>query len=110
MFPFKDVIPHPVRSHIVYKIQCERCDAFYIGKTYQCLANRCSRGLTGGEYHAFKDHVRENGDEHSYKIDDVKILATEQNKFKLLAKESLLIKHLNPPLNKMKLSVPILLF
>ena len=110
MFPYKDKMPRTVKSHIVYKIQCEACSVSYVGKTIQCLANRNARGLSGGEYHAFKEHAKASGTNHTYKIEDVEILASAENDYKLCIKESLLIKYLNPPLCKNKLSVPIRLF
>ena len=103
-------MPRTVKSHIVYKIQCEACSVSYVGKTIQCLANLNARGLSGREYYAFKEHAKASGTNHTYKIEDVEILASAENDYKLCIKESLLIKYLNPPLCKNKLSVPIRLF
>ena len=41
-FYFKDKQPRLCRSNLIYKYTCERCKAFYIGKTKQQLAARIS--------------------------------------------------------------------
>jgi len=110
MFPFKDRMPHSVKSFVVYKLQCEACDASYIGKTYQRLAQRNEKAQSGAEEHAFKEHTRTMGENHKFQMDDVKILASESNAHKLLIKESLCIRNLKPSLNKDKVSVPLRLF
>ena len=42
-FCFKDRQPQLCKSNLVYKYTCERCKAFYIGKTEQQLAVRISK-------------------------------------------------------------------
>ena len=44
MFPFKDRIPSAMKSSVVYRINCEACSAFYVGKTTQCLSHVLNRG------------------------------------------------------------------
>ena len=110
LFPFKDRVPHLLRSHVVYMLSCEACDASYIGKTYQRLAQRNEKAQVGSEEHAFKEHTRIMGENHKFKMDDVQILASEPNAFKLLIKESLCIRNQKPSLNKDKVSVPLHLF
>ena len=58
MFPFKDRMPNSVKSFIVYKLQSDACDASYIGKLYQRLAQRNEKDQAGAEEHAFKEHTR----------------------------------------------------
>ena len=79
LFPFKDIIPHPMISHVEYKFNCEGCDASYVGNTIQCLSHCTARGLSGNEYHAFKEHKDKFGDGHSYKLEDVKIVCAEKD-------------------------------
>ena len=110
MFPYKDRMPHSVKSFVVYKIQCEACDASYIGKTTQRLAQRNEKAKSGSEEHAFKEHTRTMGENHKFQLDDVQILASEPNPHKLLVKESLSIRNEKPSLNKDKVSVPLHLF
>ena len=47
-FCFKDRQPQMLRSNLIYKYTCERCKAFYIGKTIQQFAARISehRGIS----------------------------------------------------------------
>ena len=108
MFPYKDRIPLAMKSSVVYRINCEACSAFYVGKTTQCLSQRTERGKSGSEYHAFKEHTLAMGPNHTYQIDDVKIISSANNKYpyQLLQKESLLLKHLKPPLCKDKKVYP----
>ena len=103
-------MPRTVKSHIVYKIQCEACSVSYVGKTIQCLANRNARGLSGGEYHAFKEHAKASGTNHTYKIEDVEILDSAENDYKICVKESLLIKYLNPHCVKINSVSPFAFF
>ena len=42
-FSFKDRQPQLCKSNLIYKYTCERCKAFYIGKTEQQLAARISK-------------------------------------------------------------------
>ncbi len=40
-FPFKDKIPHVLKSHVVYRFQCSSCTtASYVGKTVRHIATR----------------------------------------------------------------------
>ena len=55
-----------------------------------------------------KDHVREC--KTPIDSDNFRIVAREENNFLLRVKESLLIKHHDPMLNKDKYSTPLMLF
>ena len=45
MFRFKDTVPVPLRSSLVYKYVCNRCKSVYIGKTSRHLSTRISEPL-----------------------------------------------------------------
>ena len=57
---------------------------------------------------SIKTHWR--NENHSIKIDDIEIIAREENSFHLRIKESLLIKRDKPVLNNNIYSTPLLLF
>ena len=96
-FSFKDKQPRLCRSNLIYKYTCERCKAFYIGKTEQLLAERISEhsgvsARTGKKFqstpksdiydHCFKCHVHVNPD-------NFEIIDTLQTAYGLLILESL---------------------
>ena len=73
----------------IYKIQCNDCDAIYIGKTRRALKTRVrehTRSITNQKkYTGLAEHCIEN--QHSIKEDDVKLLHTETNNKKLTLME-----------------------
>ena len=118
-FNFKDQIPKLLRSGIVYKFECDSCNAIYYGKTKRHLKVRMSEHL--GISHLTGKKVKISNQptavfEHSLycqnspSFDNFTILASEVNDFKLTLMESLLINRDKPVLNKTVKSMPLELF
>ena len=109
-FRFKDKIPLCLRSNIVYKFTCGRCNATYYGETCRHfkvrvgehsgispLTNKRSKSKKST---AVKDHMVMCDQPVSF--DDFKVLASSNSEFHLKIKESLLISRDQPISNKMK--------
>ena len=116
-FRFKDVIPKNLQSHLVYKINCAKCNLCYYGLTERHLKVRSydhmgMSYLTGkpikGVDTAMKSHCRTHN--HYITMDSISILTRESNSFHLKIKESLLIKRDRPILNNNVYSTPLMLF
>ena len=117
-FQFKDKMPYCLRSNVVYKFSCGRCNATYYGKTCRHLSVRVgyhssALPVTGKKSKskksmAVKDHMFFC--DHIVSIDDFKILATSYSVFHVKVKESLLILRDEPILNKNRTSLPLYLF
>ena len=117
-FQFKDKMPYCLHSNIVYKFSCGRCNATYYGETCRHLSVRVGEHsvvstLTGKKSKskkstAVKDHMPFC--DHIVSIDDFKILATSDSDFHVKVKESLLISHDEPVLNKNETPLPLYLF
>ena len=110
MFPFKDRVPQLMRSFVIYKITCDACGASYIGKTTQLLNARLTRELSGRENSAAFAHTEKFGENHSFDKHKATILGTERHDLPLKIKESLLITHLDPILNRSQTSERLYLF
>ena len=116
-FHYKDSLQKKIRSDIVYRYMCSNCKATYYGKTYCHLFTRAAEhmgisNLTGKHLKCVKqsavsDHLLECN--CLIDFDHFDIVASVPNRFRLLIKESLLIKHDQPQLNKNK-SFPLKLF
>ena len=117
-FRFKDKIPLRLRSNIVYKFKCGRCNATYYGETCRHfkvrvgehsgispLTNKRSKSKKST---AVKDHMLMCNQPVSF--DDFKVLASSNSEFHLKIKESLLISRDQPILNKNEVSLPLYLF
>ena len=108
IFQFKYKMPYCLRSNVVYKFLCSRCNATYFGETYQHLSVRVGEHsgvspLTGKKSKskkstAVKDHMLFC--DHIVSINDFKVLATSDSDFHVKVKESLLISRDEPILNK----------
>ena len=97
-------MPYCLRSNVVYKFSCGRCNATYYGETCWHLSIRIGKNsgvlpLTGKKskskmstavkcHKLFCDHI--------VSIDDFKILTTSDSDFHVKVKESLLISHDEP--------------
>ena len=102
-------MPCRLRSNILYKFLCGRCNATYYNKTCWNLSVRVGehsgvspitgKKLKSKKSTAVKDHMLFC--DHIASIDDFKILATS---------ESLLITRDEPILNKNETSLPLYLF
>ena len=118
LFRYKDSLQKKIRSDIVYRYMCSNCKVTYYGKTYRHFFTRAAEhmgisNLTGKRLKCVKqsavsDHLLECN--CSIDFDDFDILASDANKFRLLIKESLLIKRDQPQLNKTIKSFPLKLF
>lgn len=97
LFPFKDKTPLLSRSNIVYKIKCDNCNGFYIGKTKRCLGIRIKEHQDENSNSSILKHAKDTG--HQINWDQVEILDRADNDKLLLLKESIYIQNLNPTLN-----------
>ena len=117
-FRFKDKVPFNLRSNVVYKFSCGRCNATYYGETCRHLNVRVGEHsdistLTGKKSKArkttaVKDHMLFC--DHIVSLDDFKILTSSNSEFHLKIKESLLISPDKPELNRNEKSLPLCLF
>ena len=111
-------MPYYLRSDVVYKFSCGRCNAIYYGETCRHLSVRVGEhsGVSpftrkkskSKKSTAVKDHKLFC--DHIVSIDDFKILATSDSDFHVKVKESLLISRDEPILNKNEASLPLYLF
>ena len=134
LFCFKDVIPKELLSQFVYKFLCGNCNVTYDGKTERHLNLRSSEHigigkterhlnlrssehigishLTGKKVECKPSAVSDYLLLHNHDSDfyDFTILCRDNNGFRLLIKESILISRDSPVLNKNTASIPLLLF
>ena len=106
LFRYKDSLQKKIRSDIVYRYMCSNCKVTYYGKTYRHFFTRAAEQTI--KQSAVSDHLLECN--CSIDFDHFDILASDANKFRLLIKESLLIKRDQPQLNKTNKSFPLKLF
>ena len=82
------------KSRVVYKIDCSRCDACYVGFTTRHLITRFKEHLQKGPIRA---HVQKG---HEITNEQVSILnRTNSNDYVLMTLEALHIKTIKPNLN-----------
>ena len=123
LFTFKDRLPMRLRSKILYRYTCNRCNSIYLGKTKRHFLVRAYEHLglsirTGKQFtynpnndnnSTILDHLHQskecNGD-----VDNFEIIGSAKNDFFLKIKESLLIQKHKPKLNSKDKSIPLLLF
>ena len=108
-------MPHCLRSNVVYKFLCGRCNATYYGETCWNLSIRIGKHagvslLTGKmskskKSTAVKDHMLFC--DHIVSIDSFKILATSDSGFHVKVEESLLVSRDEPILNKNETLLPL---
>ena len=118
LFRFKYSLVKKNRSGIIYRYTCSNCKVTYYGKTFRHFYTRAAEhmgisNLTGKrlknvKQSAISDHLLQCN--CAINFDDFSILATDCNKFKLLLRESLLIKRDKPILNRTIKSFPLELF
>ena len=91
----KASVPKPLRSHLVYEISCSTCCGTYVGQTVRHLDTRLQ------EHRNVKkpvgQHLSKCG--ASLSLENVRVLATEQNPRLLLALEAVFIRRRKPALN-----------
>ena len=116
LFYFKDALPESMRSCIVYKFTCPKCNfGTYVGCTKRLLKVRIDshRGvsyrtgctLTNKENSAVRFHT--DRCRHAIQYQDFQILSQAPNQYSLPFLESLYIKQLAPKLNNQTTSVPL---
>ena len=118
LFCYKDSFQKKIRFDIVYRCMCTNCKVTYYGKTYRHFLTKAAEhmgisNLTGKplkcvKQSAVSDHLLECN--CSIDFDHFDILVSDVNKFRLLIKESLLIKRDKPQLNKTIKSFSLKLF
>ena len=116
LFHFKDTLPELMRSCVVYKFTCPKCNfGTYVGCTNRLLRVRIDshKGVshrTGSTLNK-KDNsaIRSHTDfcHHNIQYKDFQILSQAQNSNALPFLESLFIKQLSPTLNCSISSVPL---
>ena len=111
MFKFKDTIPIPLRSSLVYKYNCNRCNSVYVCKKSRHLSTRVSEHLgvsyrtslplSNPPFSAIRNHTNSNHNNYTISPNEFTIIDSAPSDFQLLKKESILIKQLQPNLNNM---------
>ena len=121
-FNFKDKIPLNVRSLILYKFTCRRCNSTYGGKTKRHYMVRIFEHLgislaTGKKFTynpknnnntTVLNHI--NCNNCNATVDNFRIIGSAKNDYTLCLKESLLIQLYKYNLNKNVKSMPLYLF
>ena len=114
LFRFKDSLEKKFRSVIIYRYTCSNCNVTYYGKTFHHFYTRAAEqvGISNLTGKRLKDVMQSAILQCNCTInfDVFDILAAESNKFKLLLRESLLIKNDKPILNRTIKSLPFELF
>jgi hypothetical protein len=101
LFKFKDQISSQLKSYVVYKINCRSCKACYIGKIIRHLRTRIEEHKNGigsrEEVSSVYKHMLENN--HEIDFENVEVLDSATNDYRLRLKEALYIKKFKPALN-----------
>ena len=118
LFKFKDSLEKKILSEIVYRYTCSNCKVIYYGKTFRYFFTRASehmgtlnltvKRIKNAKELAMSDYLLQC--DSPINFDDFDILASNSNYFKLLTKESLLIKRDKPVLNRTTKSLLLDLF
>ena len=111
----KKSLEKKIRSEIIYRYRCSNCNVIYYGKTFRHfntradehmgISNLTGKRLKNVKQPAMSDHLLQCN--CTINFDNFDILAAESNKFKLLLRESLLIKRDKPILNRTIKSFPL---
>ena len=118
LFRFKDSLERKICSGIIYHYTCSNCEVTYYRKTFRHFYTRAAEhmGISNPTGKHLKNFMRSAISDHllqcncTINFDDFDIFAAESNKFKLLLRESLLIKRDKPILNRTIKSFPLELF
>ena len=116
LFRFKDTVPKLMRSLVIYKYTCPRCNlGTYVGSTKRMLkvridshrgvSHRTGCALGRKEFSNIREHSSKCGSTISY--DDFEIIMQAQDEFSLSILESINIKQLVPSLNSQSSSAPL---
>ena len=96
LLSLKPSVETPLKSWLVYKIQCPRCNACYVGYTRRHLISRLKEH--GQPKKPVAKHM--NGCNHTLGIEDASILAqSTRSEYHLLILEALFIAQLKPTIN-----------
>ena len=77
------------KSNVVYKLDCEDCEEFYIGQT----TRRLKKPIQEHKTKEFSSVYRHSSiTDHKFNFDNPSILAVDTNEIRLKVKESLLIR------------------
>ena len=90
-----------MKSKIIYSVECLNCEKTYIGKTIRHFCTRKEEHRTDKESTVFK-HVQEMG--HEMNWEEMKILDSARDDYRLRLKEMMYINKLKPELNVQKSS------
>ena len=115
MFRFKDTLDSKIHSHLVYRYLCRSYNAAYYGKTYRRFFTRAAKhigisNLTSKRVKYVKESAVSDYILQCNWTIDFDHFGSETNSFRLLIKESLLIKRDKPVLNRTVKSFPLKLF
>ena len=91
----KDPVPKELRSHVVYKFTCARCNACYVGETHRHFCTRVHEHLRDKSSHIYKhleqsEECREACSSECFKIID------QGNSFTIKLREAMHIKWVKP--------------
>ena len=114
LFRFEDVIPKELQSHVLYKSSCGICNVTNYSKTERYLNVRSSEhiGVSGKRVECKPSTVSGHLLLHNHDSDfnDFTVICRDNNGFRLLLKESVLISRDSTVLNKNTTPNPLLLF
>jgi len=101
----KDQTEHQHKNNVIYKINCENCNASYVGQTKRQLKTRIREHynnikLDDSKYSVVTQHMVKHN--HTFDWKNVKILDSESNYNKRLISEMLHIKEQSNGINLMK--------
>ena len=91
----KPPVEKELRSGVVYKIQCPRCQACYVGQTVRHLKTRIADHRSRGPV---KEHFLKCDIDISFDCIDI-LASTNQEENTLLTVEALHIKYIKPSIN-----------
>lgn len=98
----KDPIPTPLKSNVVYEIECLGCDRSYIGQTSQCVKNRIA--IHKSDITKYKERcalaIHAHNLDHRVDFGSVKVLKSEPNYHKRLIHEMIHINKTEKVINK----------
>ena len=116
LFSFKDTLPELMRSSVIYKFNCPKCNfGTYVGCTKRLLKVRIDshRGVSHRTGCTLKTKENSSIRSHTYSCKhnisytDFRIIANTSNPQHLPILESLYIKQLVPELNNQTTSMPL---
>ena len=98
----KDITPTTSNNNVIYKIECNDCNASYVGQTKRQLKTRIGEHKSNTKKHISQKsvvslHITEH--KHDMDWDNVKIIDKETNYYKRLIAETIHIKQQTNGLN-----------